>query len=302
VARALARQLAADGCPRSIRLGCAGGSGPLCLGARRESRRSHGRRAPPRAAAARESRASTSAGGPPRWSGTPSTPAWGERPAGSGFARGGTPWGGRRRRPRHRPRQAQPEAQAAFPAEWEQLWAEWPGDGELLVGDAATVRRQLTWTAQGGVVNEVPAVPTGDDHPTGQVSGAVAPRTGRPHDHISPVLGQGAFARCLAHWLAYEPGTRLLVLHDRGEQPPGTPVEAGVQAAQGRLVLQAQPADLPELNPPSGAGNGCGASSLIITGVRPSKNTSQSSGRSSVTWQVCQIRCDHCAASTPRIL
>jgi hypothetical protein len=39
------------------------------------------------------------------------------------------------------------------------------------------------------------------------------------------------------------------VLHDRGAQHQGAAVEAIVQEAQGRLVLQAQPAYAPELKP-----------------------------------------------------
>ena len=127
--------------------------------------------------------------------------------------------------------------------------AEWPEDGALLVVDEATVRRHPTLTAPWGVVDAVPAVPTGDDHPKVQVSGAVAPLTGRTHDPMSPELGKGEFAQFLEHRLAYYPGKRLLVIHDRGEQHQGAPVEAAVQEAQGRLVLQAQPAYSPELNP-----------------------------------------------------
>jgi hypothetical protein len=40
-----------------------------------------------------------------------------------------------------------------------------------------------------------------------------------------------------------------LVIHDRGEQHKGAPVDAVVREAQGRLVLKAQPAYSPELNP-----------------------------------------------------
>ncbi|MDQ3830159.1 MAG: transposase [Candidatus Tectomicrobia bacterium] len=42
---------------------------------------------------------------------------------------------------------------------------------------------------------------------------------------------------------------RLLVIHDRAGQHHGTPVDAVVQDAKGRLTLQAQPAYSPELNP-----------------------------------------------------
>jgi hypothetical protein len=129
------------------------------------------------------------------------------------------------------------------------LLAEWPEDWELIFVDEATVRRHPTLTAQWCLVDAVPAVPTRDDHTKVHVYGAVAPLTGRTHDHISPELGKGEFAPCLEHLLAYDPGNRLLVIHDRGEQHKGAPVEAVVQEAQGRLVLQAQPAYSPELNP-----------------------------------------------------
>jgi transposase len=39
------------------------------------------------------------------------------------------------------------------------------------------------------------------------------------------------------------------VIHDRGAQHKGAPVEAVVREANGRLVLKAQPAYSPELNP-----------------------------------------------------
>lgn len=70
----------------------------------------------------------------------------------------------RRRRPRHL--KAKPEAQAAFVAEGESLLAEWPEDCERLVVDEATLRRHPTLSAQGCLVDEVPEVPTGDDHTT----------------------------------------------------------------------------------------------------------------------------------------
>jgi transposase len=111
------------------------------------------------------------------------------------------------------------------------------------------VRRHPTLTAQWCLVDEVPEVPTGDDHTKVHVYGAVAPLTGRTHYHISPELGTGEFAQFLQHLLAYHPGKRLLVIHDRGAQHKGPPVEATVRDAKGRLVLQAQPAYSPELNP-----------------------------------------------------
>lgn len=157
--------------------------------------------------------------------------------------------GFRLRRLRHRHLKAKPEAQAAFRAELEKLMAAWPEDWELIFVDEATVRRHPTVTAQWCLVDEVPEVPTGDDHTKVHVYGAVAPLTGRTHYHVSPELGQGEFAQFLEHLLAYHPGKRLLVIHDRGAQHQGAPVEAAVREAQGRLVLMAQPAYSPELNP-----------------------------------------------------
>ena len=62
-------------------------------------------------------------------------------------------------------------------------------------------------------------------------------------------MGKGEFAQFLQHLLASHPGKRLLVIHDRGEQHTGAPVEAIVREAEGRLSLKAQPAYSPELNP-----------------------------------------------------
>ena len=56
---------------------------------------------------------------------------------------------------------------------------EWPAAWELLCVDEATVHRHPTLTAQWCLVDEVPEVPTGDDHAKVQVYGAVAPLTGR---------------------------------------------------------------------------------------------------------------------------
>jgi hypothetical protein len=157
--------------------------------------------------------------------------------------------GFRLRRLRHRHLKAKPEAQAAVRAELEKLRAEWPEDWELIFVDEAMVRRHPTLTAQWCLVDEVPEVPTGDDQTQVHVYGAVAPLTGRTHDHISPELSQGEFAQFFQHWLVDHPGKRLLVIHDRGEQQKGTPVDAIVREAQGRLMLKAQPAYAPELNP-----------------------------------------------------
>jgi hypothetical protein len=115
--------------------------------------------------------------------------------------------------------------------------------------DEATGRRHPTVTAPWGVIEAIPEVPTGDDQAKGPVEGAVAPLTGRTHDPISPTLGTQACAPCLQRLLGYSPGTRLRVIQDRGEPHTGTPVEAMVREAQGRLVRKAQPAYAPELNP-----------------------------------------------------
>jgi DDE superfamily endonuclease/Winged helix-turn helix len=157
--------------------------------------------------------------------------------------------GVRLRRLRHRHLKAKPEAQVAFRAELEALLEDWPEEWERRCVDEATVRRHPTLTAPWGVVDEVSEVPTGDAQIKVPVYGAVAPLTGRTHDHISSELGQGEFAQFWQHWLVYHPGTRLVVIHDRGEQHRGAPVAAVVREAQGRLVLKAQPADSPELNP-----------------------------------------------------
>jgi transposase len=157
--------------------------------------------------------------------------------------------GCRLRRLRHRHLKAKPEEQAAFVAELAELLTDWPEDWELIFVDEATIRRHPTLTAQWCLVDEVPEVPTGDDHTKVHVDGAVAPLTGRTHYHISPTLGKGEFAQFLEHLLVYHPGKRLLVIHDRGEQHTGAPVEAVVREAEGRLTLKAQPAYSPELNP-----------------------------------------------------
>jgi transposase len=157
--------------------------------------------------------------------------------------------GFRWRRLRHRQLQAKPEEPLTVVAELEGLLAEWPEDWELIVVDEATVRRHPTLTAQWCLVDEVPDGPTGDDHPKGHVDGAVAPLSGRTPYHISPELGKEEYAQFLRHLLAYHPGKRLRVIHDRGEQHKGAPGEAIVREAKGRLMLKAQPAYSPELNP-----------------------------------------------------
>jgi transposase len=157
--------------------------------------------------------------------------------------------GFRLRRLRHRHLKAKPEEQTAFVAELEALLEEWREDCELIFVDEATIRRHPTLTAQWCLVDEVPEVPTGDDHTKVHVYGAVAPLTGRTHYHVSPTLGKEEFATFLQHLLAYYPEKHLLVIHDRGEQHKGAPVEAIIRDAGGRLVLKPQPAYSPALNP-----------------------------------------------------
>jgi hypothetical protein len=82
----------------------------------------------------------------------------------------------------------------------------------------------------------VPEAPTGDDHSKVHVYGAVAPPTGRTHDHVSPELGQEEFALLLQHLLAYYPGKRLLVIHARGAQHKGASIAEVVREAAGYLV------------------------------------------------------------------
>jgi hypothetical protein len=129
--------------------------------------------------------------------------------------------GSRRRRLRHRHLKGKPEEQAAFRAGLEELLEAWPEDWELLFVDEATVRRHPTLTAQWCLVDDVPEVPTGDIHTRMHVYGAVAPLSGRTHDHLSPELGQAEFAPFLRPLLAYHPGTQLLIIHDRGAQHKG---------------------------------------------------------------------------------
>jgi hypothetical protein len=83
------------------------------------------------------------------------------------------------------------------------------------------VRWHPTLTAQWCLVDEVPDVPTGDDHTTVHVYSAVASLPGRTHDHVSHELSKGECAQFLPHLLVYYPRKRLLVSHDQGEQPKG---------------------------------------------------------------------------------
>jgi transposase len=157
--------------------------------------------------------------------------------------------GFRVRRLRHRHVKAEAEEQVAFVAELEGLLVAWPEDAELLFVDEATVRRHPTLTAQWCVVEEVPDAPTGDDQTKVHVYGAVAPLTGRTHDHISPELGREGFARFLQHLRTCDPGKRWLVIHDRGAQHKGVCIEEVVRTAAWRLMLRPQPAYSAELNP-----------------------------------------------------
>jgi transposase len=157
--------------------------------------------------------------------------------------------GFRLRRLRHCHLKGKPEEQAVFRAELEDLLREGAEDWELVFVDEATVRRHPTLTAQWCLVDEVPEVPTGDIHTKVHVYGAVAPLSGRTHYHLSPALSQAEFAQFLRHLLAYHPGKRLLIIHDRGAQHKGAAVEEVVREASGRLRLKAQPAYSPELNP-----------------------------------------------------
>jgi DDE superfamily endonuclease/Winged helix-turn helix len=157
--------------------------------------------------------------------------------------------GFRLRRLRHPHLKAKPEERAAFRDELGALLAAWPEDWELIVVDEATVRRHPTLTAQRRLVEDMPEVPTADDHTKEHVYGAVAPLTGRTHYHVSSELGQGEFAQFLRHLLAYHPGKRLLVIHDRGAQHKGAAVEDIIREVHGQLMLKSQPAYSPELNP-----------------------------------------------------
>jgi hypothetical protein len=123
--------------------------------------------------------------------------------------------GFRLRRLRHRHLRAKPQEQTAFVAELQILLEDWPDDAELLFVDEATVRRHPTLTAQWCLVDEVPDVPTSDDHTKVHVYGAVAPLTGRTHYHLSPELSRGEFAAFLRQLLTRYPEKRLLVIHDR---------------------------------------------------------------------------------------
>jgi Winged helix-turn helix len=123
--------------------------------------------------------------------------------------------GFRLRRLRHRHLRAKLQEQAAFQAERCERLEQWPADGELLLVDEATGRRHPTLTAQWCVVADMPEVPTGDDHAKMHAYGAVAPLTGRTHEHLSRELGRGEFGAFLRQLLTHYPERRLLVIHDR---------------------------------------------------------------------------------------
>jgi Winged helix-turn helix len=106
----------------------------------------------------------------------------------------------RRLRPRHL--KAKPEEQEAFRAALAALVEGWPAEWALLGVGEVTVRRHPPLTAQWCLVADVPEVPTGDDQTQVPVDGAVAPLTGRPHDHISPTVRKDAFATFLPPRLA----------------------------------------------------------------------------------------------------
>jgi hypothetical protein len=131
----------------------------------------------------------------------------------------------------HRHLKAKPAEQGAFKTQLEALLEDWPKEWEPMFVDEATVRRHPPLTTQWCLVDEVPEVPTGDDHTKMHVYGAVAPLTGRTHDHISSELGEGEFAQFLQHLLAYHRGKQLLVIHDQGAQHKGPPVDAVVREA-----------------------------------------------------------------------
>jgi hypothetical protein len=73
--------------------------------------------------------------------------------------------------------------------------------------------------------------------------------TGYTYYHVSPTLGEDAVATVRQHLMADYPEKCVLVIHDRGEQHQGAPVEAILRDGGGRLVLKPQPASSPELNP-----------------------------------------------------
>jgi transposase len=157
--------------------------------------------------------------------------------------------GFRQRRLRHRHLRADPEEQAAFVIDLDILLSQWPEDWELLFVDEATVRRHPTLTARWCLVDDVPEVPTGDDHTKIQVYGAMSPLTGRTHYRIRPTLSQGHVADFLKQLSRYYRDKRVLVIHDRARHHQGRVVDEVVNTSEGNLMLMPQPRYSPEFNP-----------------------------------------------------
>lgn len=89
--------------------------------------------------------------------------------------------GFRQRRVRYGHLKANPQEQAAFVTDLNLLLQDWPEDWALLFVDEATVRRHPRLSAMWCLADDIPEVPTGDDHTKVQVDGAIAPLTGRTH-------------------------------------------------------------------------------------------------------------------------
>ena len=105
--------------------------------------------------------------------------------------------------------------------------------------------------AWGCLADDVPEVPRGDNHTQGYVDGAVAPLTGRPHDHLSPTLGIQGFARFLRR---YARDHRWLVLQDRAAQPQGGPLPLSCGLRQGGFGSHPHPLRLRSGTRRSGVG------------------------------------------------
>ena len=125
---------------------------------------------------------------------------------------------GFRRRLHHRHLRAKAEERAACVAALEELLTDWLEEAwHWLLVNGVTVRRHPSLAAPCGLRDDVPDVPTGDDHTKRHVYGAVAPLTGQPQDSIGPEIGDGEFVKFLPPLLTGYPGKRLLVIHDRGQ-------------------------------------------------------------------------------------
>jgi transposase len=157
--------------------------------------------------------------------------------------------GFRQRRLRHCHLKANPQEQDAFVTDLHLLLQDWPEDWELLFVDEVTIRRHPTLSAMWCLANEIPEVPTADDHTKVQVYGAVAPLAGRTHYRMRPTLSKGEFAMFLRQLQRTYQGKHILIIHDRAEQHRGPVVDTVVQEAQGHLMLMPQPRYSPELNP-----------------------------------------------------